>query len=125
MGPASDDSFVAAAGALGLQVLEPDYLTDEREAHSLLPPWPLIAAVSAGPGQPEGSAGPLPNMLLGCFASEGDNVTQAMEVAQCSLGLLGLAALGPHVGGGLPSLRMPCSFAALYGRSSGMDVFLG
>jgi len=130
-GQSSDASFVAAAEALGLEPLEPDYLADEREAHSLLPPWPILAA--ACPGQESvGTAAAvcLPHMLLGCFASEGDNVPHAMEVARCSLSLLGLVVGDPGdvsapPGRGPAPLRTPCSFAALYGRSSGMDSFLG
>lgn len=102
-------------------------MDDERESHSLLPPWPLLDAASSVGGKGCG----IPLMLLGCFASEGDNVPHAMDVAKCSLSLLGLDGIGREGGepeacaGPAPLLRVPCSFAALYGRSSGLHTFLG
>ena len=66
-----DGGLASAAEAAGVEPLELDYLKDEREAHPLLPPWPLLdAAAAAG----------LPHALLGCFACEGDNVPQATQV---------------------------------------------
>ena len=117
-GAATDAVLSASAAALGLEPLESEYLVDERGAHPLLPPWPLLGAAMARG---------LPHLLLGCFAAEGDNVPHAMEVAGCAVGLLGLtAAAGPSGSGeASPALRVPCSFAALYGRTSGIDAFLG
>ena len=117
-GAATDAVLSASAAALGLEPLESEYLVDERGAHPLLPPWPLLGAATARG---------LPHLLLGCFAAEGDNVPHAMEVAGCAVGLLGLtAAAGPSGSGeASPALRVPCSFAALYGRTSGIDAFLG
>jgi proteasome assembly chaperone 2 len=108
--------LAAAAEALGVQQLEEEFLAVEREAHGLLPPWPVLAASSRRG---------LPHLMLGCFAAEGDNVPHSMEVASLMLGLLGKLTgqpAGPKDGA---PLRMPCSFAALYGRTTGFNAFLG
>lgn len=118
----SAPQLAAAAESLGIAQLEEEYLQDERQAHGLLPPWPLLAA-AARRG--------LPHLLIGCFAAEGDNVPHAMTVTQSVLGVLriGGPAAAPDGSVGPQGLRaaltMPCSFAALYGRSGGLDAFLG
>ena len=57
-GSGSDDGGLAVAlASAGVEALEPDFLSDEREAHRLLPPWPLLDLCEAAR---------LPNVLLLC-----------------------------------------------------------
>ena len=106
----------AAAAAAGAPRLEADALSRELELHSLLPPWPLLAAL-AGRGAPA--------LLLGRFAAEGDNVGDGLALAGAALELLaavgalpaGAAGAGGGGGaGGRPRLETPPSWAGLYGR---------
>ncbi|KAI8470845.1 MAG: PAC2 family-domain-containing protein [Monoraphidium minutum] len=101
-----------AAGALGVAALEPDALARELELHSLLPPWPLLSALAAAP---------LPALLLGAFASEGDNTADGLGLAAGALRLLAArgaapAAAGGDAAAGGPQMRTPASWAGLYGR---------
>ncbi len=109
--------MAAAAESLGLPRIDSDYLEEERHAHGLLPPWPLVSEAAGGGG------GTPATLLMGCFAAEGDNVPHAMQLAAAAVALLG--RLGDDGAAAAPQLRVPCSFAALYGRTTGVDAFLG
>ncbi|KAG1661015.1 hypothetical protein FOA52_005330 [Chlamydomonas sp. UWO 241] len=106
--------LAAACESAGVTQLEEEYLSEERVAHGALPPWPLLAGAAR-----RGCAA----ALLGCFAAEGDNVPHALRVAGVALQLLGRSGGGSGEAStpGGSDLRLPCSFAALYGRASGMD----
>ncbi|GBF93879.1 proteasome assembly chaperone [Raphidocelis subcapitata] len=107
-----------AARALGAPRLEPDAIARELELHPLLPPWPLLRALSGAR---------VPATLLGRFAAEGDNVADGLALGALLLQLLaapgllpggdaaGAAARGGG-GGGAQQLRTPASWAGLYGR---------
>ncbi|KAF5842841.1 PAC2 family-domain-containing protein [Dunaliella salina] len=109
------------ASGLGLPVLEEDYLAEEKQLHGLLPPWPLLEACQQRA---------IPTLLLMRFVTEGDNQADGMELARQTLSFLLLHApsgVREQLGKGSSSdassiqlqLRAPCSWAALYGRSSG------
>mmetsp|Transcript_21036 Transcript_21036/g.58452 ORF Transcript_21036/g.58452 Transcript_21036/m.58452 type:complete len:274 (+) Transcript_21036:59-880(+) len=115
------------ASGLGLAALEDDYLAEEKQLHGLLPPWPLLEACQ----QRAVSA-----LLLMRFATEGDNQADGMELARQALSFLLLHApsgVREQLGKGSSSdassiqlqLRAPCSWAALYGRSTGILGLIG
>ncbi|KAF8058335.1 psmG2 [Scenedesmus sp. PABB004] len=107
--------LAAACQAAGLLALEPDVEATEREVHGLLPPWPQLDAL-AGVG--------LAATLLATFAAEGDNVADALALAAAALGALRGAGSLPASGGeGQQQLRVPCSWAGLYGRSFDRSLF--
>jgi len=131
----------APPGLAGAAPLEADYLTEEKTAHSLLPPWPLLGAC-------EGAG--LPATLLAVFATEGDNTYEALTLARAALSHLAASgALGAELGAlvqdqagtaagagstgdvymeapppppsalGKLALRVPGSWAGLYGAGHG------
>ncbi|GAX72713.1 hypothetical protein CEUSTIGMA_g169.t1 [Chlamydomonas eustigma] len=112
----SDTKEAAAAQSLGIEALEAEYLQEERELHGLLPPWPLLAAAASHT---------LPALMLACFASEGDNIPQAMQLATYTRDLMPTLVGTALTASAAAVLRIPCSFASLFGRSSGFESFLG
>eukprot|EP00983_Pelagomonas_calceolata_P093305 1157762-Pelagomonas_calceolata.AAC.1 len=104
-----------------------DTHTTSLQLHGLLPPWPLLEACQ----QRAVSA-----LLLMRFATEGDNQADGMELARQALSFLLLHApsgVREQLGKGSSSdassiqlqLRAPCSWAALYGRSTGILGLIG
>lgn len=85
-----------------MEPLEKEYREEEEASHGLLPPWVTLRALEAEQ---------VPYLLLGAFATEGDNVSTAMEVARLGLALGGMAN----------EIKMPCSFSSVYGRSMGLQ----
>lgn len=112
--------------------LEPELEAEERAAHGLLPPWPLLAAC--------GAAG-LPCVALGCWAAEGDNAAEGVALAAAALRVLAGVQLGEGKEGGQGAqggvlggegavaelvaggLRTPRSWVGLYGRSFPEEIF--
>lgn len=111
-------------------LLEAELMSEDRSLHPLLPPWPLMDVLgemtAAGSDSPATPAG----VLLLCFASEGDNVQDAVKLGATCLGWLAaqssceglpveqlLAAL--QVG----AWRRPSSWAGLYGRDADQLMF--
>jgi hypothetical protein len=107
----AEAAAAAAAADLGVPKLEADALSRELELHSLLPPWPLLGALAAAR---------VPALLLGTFASEGDNVADALALASAALRLLvargAVAQEAAGAAAGAVPLRTPASWAGLYGR---------
>ncbi|PNH04000.1 Proteasome assembly chaperone 2 [Tetrabaena socialis] len=113
----SDDLRAQCASLAGVQEFEPSIRDEELELHHSLPPWPLVK---------ESSAQGLPCVVLGCFAAEGDNAAEGLQLSAHALELL--RAMGGEAGSaalqarGL-ALRTPRSWAGLYGRSYPAEIF--
>eukprot|EP00879_Flechtneria_rotunda_P027501 GHRR01029465.1.p1 GENE.GHRR01029465.1~~GHRR01029465.1.p1 ORF type:complete len:153 (+),score=70.17 GHRR01029465.1:754-1212(+) len=137
--PAAGTALNSSCQAVGLLQLEHDVIATEREVHSLLPPWPILDALSQQGIQ---------YTLMTIFAAEGDNVQDSMALAGKVLGVLQLQGLTSSAcgaasgsssitieGGGsgsskpsqqeaaLPHLQVPCSWVGLYGRSFDKSLF--
>ena len=119
---------------------------EERALHGLLPPWPLIAAcaerglpsllltsfVSEGDNLPDAAA--LATHLMELLAADPAVAPTLAKAAGAAVAGVAVAAEGGGVaagaaaatGGeamtGLPTLRMPCSFASLYGGRPGQGM---
>jgi proteasome assembly chaperone 2 len=102
---APESAAAQSLASLGVTRLEPDAVGRELELHSKLPPWPLLAALAEAK---------VPATLLGRFASEGDNVPDALALAGVALQLLAAQKLAEAAGGA--KLKTPTSWAGLYGR---------
>uniref|UniRef100_A0A7S0YQL2 Proteasome assembly chaperone 2 n=1 Tax=Polytomella parva TaxID=51329 RepID=A0A7S0YQL2_9CHLO len=76
---------------MGLKELESEISEDDREIHSLLPPWTLVNALASL--SPSSSASSSPTSpptatLLTCFAVEGDNGPHALALARVVVSLI-------------------------------------
>lgn len=121
----ADASDEAACSNSGLQRLEADVLAEEREVHSLLPPWPFLESCSRAN---------LRYTVLGCFAAEGDNAGEGMLLARAAAELLHRMLLGPADANGAGNLKLaaaleaqqlraPASWVGLYGRTFPKEIF--
>jgi hypothetical protein len=112
----SSEEGSTACAAGGLKQLEEDVMQTEQELHPLLPPWTTLRAFEAADVQQ--------HVLLMRYAAEGDNVPDAVALAQDTHVVLrqlrgaGAEGSGADADGEQLAVRMPCSWAAaLYGRS--------
>jgi len=108
--------LAASCKAVGLQQLEADVIENEQELHGLLPPWPILEELQRTE---------VPHTLLSAFAAEGDNTADAMRLAGSVLSVLALQGLVPssQQKQSEQALRVPCSWASLFGRR-GIDSTL-
>jgi proteasome assembly chaperone 2 len=108
----SGEEFSTAGTAAGMKELEEDVLQTEQELHPLLPPWTTLRAFEA--------AGVQQHVVLMRYAAEGDNMPDAVALAQDTHAVLQQLRGSGGAGAGAEQLvvRMPCSWAAaLYGKS--------
>jgi hypothetical protein len=83
---------------------------EEQELHGLLPPWSLLAALA--------QAG-LPTLLLAHYASEGDNLPDALHLGGACLRLLGqLGAVDLEAAAGQLPPRSATASPAAVGEAS-------
>ena len=102
---AEDKGARAGCAVAGVPPLEAAFFEDKALADRLLPPWPLLRACR-GAG--------VPAAALLAFVSEGDNVADAVLLADAARGAV--PGLAPAVGGAAAQWRQPVSWqAAMFG----------
>ena len=92
--PGSEESLKSAATAAGLVQLEAEWFADKSLEERLLPPWPLLRAC-------RDSEIALPCCAIVAFVMEGDNISDAVRVANAAGAVVPqLAAAVVAMGGG-------------------------